>query len=366
MQFELTLVQLFTICSIINGLVFSLLVLEKKENRNANRLLSLLIIALCFTFTPYMLDPIIWHQFRWLAWLPFSLSYWIGPSLYLYVRTLTSSIPITKKDSWHFAPIILNYLHSSYHLFLNRGYHWFHYSAELLESAAIISILIYAWITYKKVVRYQKSLEDQVSNTESLDLQWVIRSIQVLVVSFVIILCFMAVSSAMLGKESMSEWDEVRSGILLIYASMLYWMSIHGYRQAQMIELPRYEEESETEHGPSTILVELESLVKEKKLYRHSEFSLSDLSNESGITGRRISNVLNNELGKNYFQFINEYRVEEVKSQLLDPKYGHLTVLSLALDAGFNSKASFNRVFKRYTGQTPKEFKLNNERNNEF
>lgn len=360
MQFELSLVQLITICSIINGLVFSILVLEKRENRKANRFLSLLIISLSLTFTPYMLDPVIWDQYRWLAWLPFSLSYWIGPSLYLYVRALSSSIVVSKKDGWHFAPIVLNYLHSLYHLFIERGYPRFHYLAELLESAAIISILIYAWFTYKQVGKYQQSLQDQVSNTETLDLQWIKKIIQVLVMSFLLILLFMVLSSAILGKRSLDDWDSVRQFMLLIYTMMLYWISINGFRQAQTIELHVFQDEEIDSSGGSEIITALHKLMQDSKLYRNAELSLSDLSRESGISGRVISKALNNELGKNYFQFINEYRVEEVKAKLLDGKLDHLTILSIGLDAGFNSKASFNRVFKGFTGQTPKEFKVNN------
>ncbi len=360
MRFELSLIQLITICSIINGLVFSFLLLEKRENRKANRFLALLILALCLTFTPYMMEPAIWHRYRWLAWLPFSLSYWIGPSLYLYVRTLTSSIGVSKKDGWHFAPIVLNYLHSFYHLFLDRGLHWFHATAELLESAAIVSILIYSWVTYKKVSVYQQSLLNQVSTTEFIDLQWVKRIIKVLVFSFLIILLFLAISSTLLGKEPTNEWDEYRASILLVYAGMLYWISINGFRQAQTIVLPKVEDETEEIPKMSTLLSELQALVTDQKLYRNPEFSLAELSELSGLSGRVISGVLNRELGKNYFQFINEYRVIEVKVRLKDPGYEHLTILSLALDAGFNSKASFNRVFKLYTGQTPKDFKSGN------
>ena len=75
---------------------------------------------------------------------------------------------------------------------------------------------------------------------------------------------------------------------------------------------------------------------------------------------RVISNAINQELGKNFFQLINEYRVEEVKERLKDSDNDHLKILSLAFEAGFNSKASFNRVFKSFTGQTPKDYKSEN------
>jgi len=96
------------------------------------------------------------------------------------------------------------------------------------------------------------------------------------------------------------------------------------------------------------------------KSYRDPRLSLSDLSKAVDISERTISNAINQELGKNFFRLINEYRVEEMKERLKDPNNDHLKILSLAFEAGFNSKASFNRVFKSYTGLTPKEYKTEN------
>ena len=100
--------------------------------------------------------------------------------------------------------------------------------------------------------------------------------------------------------------------------------------------------------------------METNKLYRNPMLSLSDLSKVVDVSERVISNAINQELEKNFFQFINEYRVEEVKKRLKDPNNAHLKILSLAFDAGFNSKASFHRVFKSYTGQTPKDYKSEN------
>lgn len=365
MQLNLTLIQLVTICAIANGFVFAFLLFEKKENRRANRFLSLLIISMCLTFTPYMLDPQVWHTTRWLAWLPFSLSYWIGPSFYFYVRLLTgSSLRLRRKDLWHFSPIVLNYLHSIYHLSVGNSnpWPWFHLVSELLESAAIISILIYMSISYQKIVSYQRFLLANVSTTDHIDLQWIKRIIIVLVASFLCILIFLGVSSGLLGKEALDEWDTSRSLVLLLYAGVLYWLSVNGFQQSQTLQLSPIDLREQPEEGSSRVVKTIQALLEREHLYRNSALSLADLSKESGLSERSISEAINGELGKNYFQFINEYRVEEIKEKLTDPKNDHLKILSLAMDAGFNSKASFNRIFKSYTGLTPKNFKTRAKR----
>jgi len=69
-----------------------------------------------------------------------------------------------------------------------------------------------------------------------------------------------------------------------------------------------------------------------------------------------LSQVINQQSGKNFFKFINEYRVEEAKRLLTDQSTQKYTILAIAYDCGFNSKSSFNTIFKQYTGKTPSDF----------
>ena len=363
MTFEISPIQLFTVCSVINGFVFAFLLFEKKENQQANRFLSLTILTTCLTFTPFILDASIWNTYEWLAWLPFSLSYWIGPAFYFYIKTLTES-PNTfrRKDLWHFSPIVLNYIHSIYHtIFIHiNPWPWFHHVAEWLESAAILSVLIYLFLSFQLVRAYQRSLLNKVSYTESIDLRWVTQFIFVIAASCILIVAFLIASLLAGGKYTLQDWDDPRAFTLLLYAGVLYWLSISGFKQAQTHRILEQEESTEqdlSEH--SAVIRKLNTALRDHHLYRNPQLSLADLSRFVNISGRAISNTINQELGKNFFQFINEYRVEEVKERLKDPKQAHQKILSLAFDAGFHSKASFNRVFKAYTGQTPQSYKSN-------
>lgn len=366
MQLNISIIQLVTICAVVNGFVFAFLLLEKKENRFANRFLSITLICMCLTFTPYMLDPSIWDQYRWLAWMPFSLSYWIGPAFYFYVRTLTNAgFRFNKKHLWHFSPIVLNYIHSIYHGIFPGNitpWHWFHFVAELFESLAIISILIYMVVSFRWIRKYQQQLLDNVSSISKIDLQWVKKAIVVIIVSFVLIFIFLCVSSGISGMVFFHQWNEYRVTILLLYACTLYWLSIHGYRQSQTIKISKPKDflvdlpDSES----SKIIGQLNNAMLSEKLFRNPELNLQSLSKLVGVSERSISEVLNGHLNKNFYQFVNEYRVKDVQEKLMDPNNSNLKILSLAFDAGFNSKATFNRLFKGYTGLTPKEFKIQN------
>ncbi len=362
MEFQVSLIQMIIVGSVINGFIFVFLVLEKKENRQANRFLSLTIISMCLTFTPFILDIRIWNSYQWLSWLPFSLSYWIGPAFYFYIKILTEGSKVfRKKDFWHFSPLVLNYLHSIYHAFTGSENPWpfMHHFAELLESAAILSVMIYLVFSFRLVKSYQRSLLNNVSNTELIDLRWVNKFIVITAASFILILIFVIAGMLVGGKFAPLQWTEPRAFILLIYSVVLYWLSISGFKQAQTHQVLDIKDEpnEQSDDQLSEVIQKLSSIIESDKLHRNPELSLSNLSEASGISERVISNAINNELGKNFFQFINDYRIEEVKDLLMDPANDHLKIISLAYGAGFNSKASFNRVFKSSTGLTPIAFR---------
>jgi len=97
--------------------------------------------------------------------------------------------------------------------------------------------------------------------------------------------------------------------------------------------------------------------MKELKLYLNPDLNLSALSIAMNVSEEYLSGILNNHLNRNFFDFVNQYRVEEFKTQCLNPQNDSFTLLGLAYDCGFNSKATFNRVFKNSTNLTPSEYK---------
>ncbi|HUF09109.1 MAG TPA: helix-turn-helix domain-containing protein, partial [Rhodothermales bacterium] len=98
-------------------------------------------------------------------------------------------------------------------------------------------------------------------------------------------------------------------------------------------------------------------LMETASPYRDPELTLPQLADHLGISPHNLSQVINSRLGVNFYDFINEYRIEEVKRRIRDDKASSLTLLSIGLDAGFNSKSSFNAVFKKMAGCTPSEFR---------
>jgi YesN/AraC family two-component response regulator len=94
-----------------------------------------------------------------------------------------------------------------------------------------------------------------------------------------------------------------------------------------------------------------------EKLYHEAELTLQQLANRLQLPTYLVSQAINDGLKKNFYELINGYRVEEAKQLLLSPKNQNFTILSIGFEAGFNSKTTFNTVFKKFTGMTPTEFR---------
>ncbi len=97
--------------------------------------------------------------------------------------------------------------------------------------------------------------------------------------------------------------------------------------------------------------------MEENKPYLDIDLTIHDLSGALNIPRHYLTQIINEKLNRNFYQFINEYRVEEVKRLLQDPAYKKYTFTAIAFEAGFNSKSSFNSVFKETVGKTPSQYK---------
>jgi AraC-like DNA-binding protein len=118
----------------------------------------------------------------------------------------------------------------------------------------------------------------------------------------------------------------------------------------------RYQKSGLKESSADKLEKKLKELMDNEKLYLDENFSLPKLAEIMDASQNHLSQLINERFKQNFYDFVNAYRVEEFKRLAQDPKKKHLTLLSLAFDAGFNSKSSFNKYFKKMTGQTPSAY----------
>ncbi len=325
-----------------------------------------MLFSICYTvITNFIVEFRLYNMYPGLHLLPFSMTFWIGPAFYFYIRHLIDSdFRFLMKQWWHFSFIILNYLHSIYHLIYERYSQnpFIHNFTEAIGSYALISIFIYVLISLRFVINYQKSIQHHLSNTEHVQLKWIKNFIKILFISFIIIFVVRLIDY----KELIDFSRETYQGYLFGYRDYIYlfnsftifWLAIGGFKQAQMVySRPDILNGLDDDKDYSIISAALIKLMNEQKLFLNPDLNLKMLSAVSHFSGKEISTALNHHLKKNFYWFVNEYRVEEAKERLGDPNNSHLKILAIAFDCGFSSKATFNRIFKEITGKTPKDFR---------
>lgn len=371
-EFQLTLIQLFIICGILQGLVFSILLLFRKTNGRANAMLALFLFSVSFTlFISLVLDFGWYNTYPWLHWLPFSLTFCLGPSFYFYIRFL--SMPdyrFRRVDFWHFVPILFNYFHSIYHLILGRTnpYPKLHNFTEALETYGILTMALYFLLAMRLIKKYEISILDNVSNLDHITLKWLKEFIIVVFASLSIVLVFILLDFSLLidfRREYYStyffKYDVPLKSINVI---SLYWLGIRGYFQQSVIRSYVGKKDFRKTHASinqekieDAHIELLIQLMEKEKLYLIPSLNLRMLEEKIGLSAREISRTLNLGLEKNFYYFVNGYRVKEAQKKLSDPCNNHLTVLGIAFDSGFSSKATFNRIFKELTGESPSQYR---------
>ncbi len=117
------------------------------------------------------------------------------------------------------------------------------------------------------------------------------------------------------------------------------------------------EESRESITADNLYFQKLELLCKEQHMYTDSTLNREKVAEKLGISAGYVSQIVNTITGDNFAHYINQYRVEAVKEMISDPEYENYNLLTMGLEAGFTSKTTFFKAFKKVTGQTPNEYK---------
>lgn len=229
-------------------------------------------------------------------------------------------------------------------------------SFSLLKIAINIG---YVSFTLWLLRRHRRLTQSVYSETSEVNLDWVSR----LIAGFLMIILFGAglYFTGRFGGWSMRLTDMLTYAGFVVY---LYYAYSHAVQQRPVLSLeqpsdslnqPRnkYQRSTLTAEQASAIHARIRQAMEEQHLYNDSELTLPALSETVGAPTYHISQVLSELAGANFYDFVNQYRVEAAKRLLQDPDKKHYTVLAIAFESGFNSKTTFNKVFRKATGLTP-------------
>lgn len=295
------------------------------------------------------------------------------PIFYLYTRFVT--VPnrrLNKKDALYFIPYFLStlywlslFLSTNEYELIQLFYHTpFSEKPMLFNMVAIIDIVLYPLfliLILFKQRKYQKMLLRNFSYTEGVNFSWINFLTTITLLEWGFALLFYLVTGDGEFDESSLQKSAAFSTIFIFIIG--YYGLKQGYlylvKEADILTESKKsssDRTSITESEANHYAERLKIYMQKHKPYLNNTLSLSELAENSAMSRHTLSWVINEKLSSNFYSFINSYRVDEFKSKISDPQYRHFTILAVAVECGFNSKATFNRIFKQRTGLTPNQY----------
>ncbi|MGC6432398.1 MAG: helix-turn-helix domain-containing protein [Jejuia sp.] len=311
--------------------------------------------------------------------VPFMQILLIGPVVYFYTKSLLNPIFKISRNDWiHFIPAILYGIYSlvvfiTDKLVLDEYYFYANQKdkdlADWYQTAGIISMTFYLVLSLKDYGNYKKLIFEKVSYADTILFAW-IRNFMIAFLGLIILRVLLFIINPEWGNFGNQFW------YYLCFSCVFYYVAFNGYTHAvkasilseeENVQLSIFEENIEKTNNisekpqllESEILewkTKLEVLISKEHIYKKSTLTLLDVAKKLNTTSKMISTVVNTGFNMNFNDFINHYRVEAVIDQLKRGEQNSKTLLGIAIDCGFNSKATFNRAFKKHTSLSPKDY----------
>jgi AraC-like DNA-binding protein len=372
--FNLNPVNFFIISGLIqNFILAAILFFRRGDQPLANKLLSITIVIVNFHLTYLMvLDTNLDNLYPFLLWIPYSYLTAAGPLIFYYTKSLTDMDFKTSGISIkHFIPVMIEFalqvIQIIYSILNNQLYYntpFYFYVSPLLYAWTAVSILYYLRLSLGVINNHEAWVLRNFSNVKEITLKWLQKLIVYYRVLWIVWVPFVA-TFLLFFRFHLLYLAVVLAlyFLMLVLTYLTLWIGLEGLGRVSPIFLKR--DEGKTENKNFTRLTEeeieghvasLNQLMMVEKVYLNENISLREFALRLHADPNLISFILNNHLNKNFYDFVNQYRIEEVKKRLNDPAYKHLSLLGIALESGFNSKTTFNRVFKQVTGMTPTAF----------
>lgn len=366
------------------ALFFSILLFNKKERKLHDKVLAgwLVVFAvhLSFAYWLFLKKPTYVNYVGYDAGI-LVLYY---SFMYLYARSIISQ---EESVGWkwllHLIPCVLVYvtMFPFIRLSMQEKFDLFqHNLSPMLFISLFFAVLFssgYLIMIFRLVNSHGRNIKRSFSYDENINLLWLkklailLAGIWIFFTAAIIYVYYLKLVNTNGTLQLYSSLDFVGYGLFTLF---VYLLGFFGYRQGNVfVHQPvlsytaSTDKKSQKKGSTSESVAESESAEKEfislladymenEKPYLNSTLSLYQLARDLNVTSHYLSNILNNQLQKNFYEFVNHYRVAEVKRRIVSDQNAKYTILAIALDCGFNSKATFNRIFKNYTGLTPSEF----------
>ncbi|WP_265241138.1 helix-turn-helix domain-containing protein [Muriicola sp. Z0-33] len=365
-----------------------LLVRYYKKVQISDLFLGLLVLITCYHRTTYTIGFMGWYD----TYNNTKINYWlislflaIGPLIYFYVKSVTTSdFKFKRRDLYHFVPVLVYVVYRSVIFIYDAAQPGFDNQqngvlmmrfengvvAPFTETFGIIQQLLYLTFSLQLYYKYKGAIQNYFSNTYALELNWIRNFLLIYSFLFLYGVLQQLVNEYVIELSWIQKWwKDFFSALAVIYVGIKGYFTdttkLNGLdfklkdklkyfpNSVQTVSTERLENKAaEIDAYKKELLI----YMKEHRPYLNPDLNLQEMAQAINLSRAQLSEVINYGFNKNFNDFINEYRVNAVKEMFSKGRQEQLSLLGIAYECGFNSKATFNRAFKKLTHSSPSEF----------
>lgn len=357
---DMSTLTLINILIIFILLLFTLLLFNVGRHTKSNQYLGVYFISQILVLTNFTLThlPILLYS------LLLSIQYAWGALFYLFICSLLEpDFQFTRKNLVHFIPMILVFLLLLFSIDSNTGNQlqqnfplFYKYRVSVLVTFFNILIVGYniaairRYYIYRANVRINPRLANKVPST------WLNIALWGFVVS-----CTLVQAGAQLNNtmpREVFDWKIIGNSAFLLYFCILFYVAVVSRTLTEKFDnKEKYKNSNLGEPEALQLVARLDDFMNTQTPFSQPDLKLKELAETLRTTERNLSQVINEYKQQNFPDYINSYRVKYAMQLLSDPKLKEKTILWVLFEAGFNSKSSFNTIFKKIVGCTPAEYR---------
>jgi AraC-like DNA-binding protein len=354
----------FFLCLLLSLFLFSV----KSNNKTSNKLLIAFLFLIAVEYSTYFHNLYITTPFHNFVIAKSCLEFLQMPVFYLYILSVCYSDFVLKpKHLFHLIPyVIVNIvLYPRFYslsvsellkIWEDYNYIW---EIRYFHTSIHLQFIIYIILVFLVLKKYKKIYLQNFSNSASKTYKWLFQFALALTLLRGIV--FIQSILKYVNETNYLPYMQIIRNLAGLF--VICWYVLKALKHPDLFNTVNSKTQVIVEDFPTSTtkntdkIDKLNSFMESKKPYLNPSLSIGNLAQEIKINSRELSILINQNLNKHFFDFVNEYRIEDAKNILNKPSKKELTVLEILYEVGFNSKSSFNTAFKKHTGTTPTQYR---------
>jgi len=368
----------------LQGLFFAILLLIKYKRKGniSDLFLGLILLLVCYSQTCYTIGFMGWYnEYRTtkINYFLYNITIALAPLIYFYVKSITTSNFKFKKMYWlHFSFAITFILYRAFIFIYDAIQPGFNSTQNgilklkidepivqpIVGAIELPFMLLYLAFTLQLFFNYRNRIKQYFSKTYKLELNWMLTFLVLFTLLFVYDTIQTIIDTFIIDLSYTQRWWlNLLSALITLYVGIKGFFTDTTKLNKLKFNFSPYTygttnklKEKNLKSISKDDVTNIKKLMEQEKIYLNPELNLIEMAEYVNMSRNQLSEVINSGFKQNFNDFVNTYRVNAFKNMIKNDKHKQLSLLGVALDCGFNSKATFNRVFKKITHVSPTDY----------